>query len=145
MIANIQHFYRHSDVPVCSVVEGPLRGLRHRTVIDHATGASQLALWQEEHDSGFEVPLHWHDCEEIITVLDGEIEGRIGHRTWRIGPLESILIPPHAPHGFRVTSAGPVRLLALFSSSDPKIYRMDGKESCPPWMGGSSDHLTVTT
>lgn len=136
-----QLFYDHPSVEVCSLNEGPLTGLRHRTVIDKDSGACALALWQEEHESGFVVPPHLHDCEEIISVSEGMIEATIEEKKFEVGPQQSVLIPAWAPHGFRVISPGPVRLLALFSSSDPKIFRLDRTESIPPWRGGSSDHL----
>lgn len=134
-------YYRHSEADLCALDDGPLDGLRHRTVIDHRSGAAALALWQEEHRPGFVVPQHLHDCEEIISVLDGEIEADIAGAIFRVGPGESILIPAWADHGFRVTSPQAVRLLALFASSNPRIYRTDGTESSPPWEGGDSSHL----
>ncbi|MCB2154087.1 cupin domain-containing protein [bacterium] len=139
--ADIQHFYDHGRTPLCALDEGALAGLRHRTVIDGTTGAAQLALWQEEHKSGFDVPLHRHDCEEIITIVAGEILARIGDREWAILAGQSILIPEWEPHGFRVTSATPVRLLAIFGNPKPGIFKLDGTPSSPPWEGGATNHL----
>jgi quercetin dioxygenase-like cupin family protein len=134
-------FFDHAQSAVCQLDEGPLNGLRHRTVIDARGGAAALALWQEEHLPGFAVPLHSHDCEEIITVLEGHIEAVIGDRLIRVGPLQSILIPAGALHGFRVLEGAAMRLLAIFSSNDPKIFKANGEPSQPPWEGGASDHL----
>jgi len=133
--------FDHREVPLCVLDDGPLAGLRHRTVLDARTGTAALALWQEEHEAGFCVPLHLHDCEEIISVLDGEIEARIGAESFPVGPGQSFLIPAGTPHGFRVTGDRPVRLLALFASAEPKIFREDGTESTPPWEGGGPGHL----
>lgn len=137
----MKRFYDHAEAPLCQLDHGPLRGLRHRTVIDRAGGAAALALWQEEHAAGFRVPPHLHDCEEIITVLAGAIEASLGEESFRVGPGQSILIPAGELHGFRVVGETPVRLLALFSSPEPKIFRADGTPSTPPWEGGASDHL----
>jgi quercetin dioxygenase-like cupin family protein len=123
------------------VDDGPLAGLRHRTVIDARTGAAGLALWQEEHGAGFHVPPHRHDCEEVIAVLAGGIEAEVAGQRFRVGPGESFLIPAGEAHGFRVVGEGPVRLLAIFGAPDPKIFRLDGTESPPPWEGGPSGHL----
>jgi quercetin dioxygenase-like cupin family protein len=140
-MSKAQLLYRHHDAPLCALDDGPLRGLRHRTVIDGRTGSAALALWQEEHEAGFAVPLHSHDCEEIISVLAGRIQAQIGDEVFAVGAGESILIPAEILHGFRVEEGGPMRLLALFSASRPKIFRADGSESAPPWEGGASDHL----
>jgi quercetin dioxygenase-like cupin family protein len=133
--------YRHAEARLARLDDGPLAGLRHRTVIDGTTGARALALWQEEHLPGFEVPLHRHDCEEIIAVVEGEIEAAVGEERFQVAAGESFLIPEWAPHGFRVAGCAPVRLLALFASASPGIFRLDGSRSAPPWEGGSSDHL----
>jgi len=127
--------------PLCALDAGALSGLRHRTVIDARTGAGALALWQEEHLPGFTVPGHRHDCEEIIAVLDGSIRAVLGSEIFEVAAGDSILIPALMLHGFSVSSPGPVRLLALFASAQPRIMRADGTESSPPWEGGASDHL----
>ncbi|MEQ8819637.1 MAG: cupin domain-containing protein [Sumerlaeia bacterium] len=133
--------FDHLEAPLCQLDEGPLAGLRHRTVIDATAGAKQLALWQEEHKSGFRVPPHRHNCEEIITVLDGEILADIDGQNHTVKAGESILIPEWASHGFQVMGERPVRLLAIFGSAKPGIYREDGTPSTPPWEGGNSAHL----
>lgn len=140
-----KRFFDHASAPCCGLDHGALAGLRHRTVIDGDVGAAGLALWQEEHAAGFLVPLHSHDCEEIITVLEGRIRATIGEDRFDAGPLQSILIPAGALHGFEVTSETSVKLLAIFSSRAPRIFREDGEETVPPWLGGSADHLQATT
>lgn len=140
-MASIQLRYDHAAAPLCALDHGALVGLRHRTVVDAATGAAESALWQEEHQSGFCVPLHLHDCEEIIAVVEGEIEATVGEQRLAIAANQSVLIPRWVPHGFRVVSDGPVRLHAFFASARPGIFRLDGTRSTPPWEGGASDHL----
>ena len=135
--------YDHGDHPVFELEAGALKGLRHRTIIDRQTGASELALWQEEHLPDFCVPPHRHDCEEIITVLDGAIHASIGEERYTVAAGQSILIPAWIDHGFTVCSNQPVRLLAIFSSGNPRIFKIDGSESIPPWEGGCSDHLEI--
>lgn len=133
--------FRHRDAQLCSIDGGRLRGLRHRTVIDGRRGSSALALWHEEHLPGFLVPLHRHDCEEIITVVSGEIVAIVGGFHTSVGPDESILIPAWELHGFEVVSRTPVKLVALFASPDPRVFREDGAEAPPPWEGGLEDQF----
>jgi quercetin dioxygenase-like cupin family protein len=140
-VAPLQLHYRHDRAPLTSLDTGPLTGLRHRTVVDHRTGSRALALWQEEHLPSFHVPLHRHDCEEIISILAGEVEGHVGERSFRVAAGESFLIPAWEAHGFKVVSSTAVRLLAIFSSADPRIFRLDGTPTTPPWEGGASGHL----
>ena len=133
--------YNHNEALIHAVNDGPLAGLRHKTVIDYRTGAHSLALWQEEHLPGFQVPLHHHDCEEIITIIAGSIEAMIETEVFTLAREQSILIPPWKNHGFKVIGNSQVKLLAIFSNSNPKIFRKDGTQSRPPWEGGNSNHL----
>lgn len=140
-----QLYYDHRQSTLCAVDDGPLKGLRHRTVIDRETGADSLALWQEEHLPGFHVPLHRHDCEEVIAVVEGVIDATIGENVFRVSAQGSVLIPFWCPHGFEVVGDTPVRLHAIFSSSNPRIFQLDGTPSTPPWQGGGSDHLEAAS
>lgn len=142
MPSSKQGVYRdHQSVTPYLVDEGTLRGLRHRTVLDGRDEAQALTLWVEEHLSGFAVPLHRHDCEEIIVVAQGEIEITVGSGQKRLSADHSALIPAWSLHGFRVVSENPVKLFCVFSSPDPGIFREDGTRSAPPWEGGESGHL----
>jgi quercetin dioxygenase-like cupin family protein len=133
--------FRHHDAELCVVDSGRLRGLRHRTVIDGRRGSAALALWHEEHLPGFLVPPHRHDCEEIITVIRGEIIALVGGFNATVRADESILIPAGELHGFEVVSREPVKLVALFASSNPRVFREDGTEAPPPWEGGNADQF----
>lgn len=133
--------FDHARANLCSLDAGSLSGLRHRTVIDRRVGSRSLALWQEEHLPGFEVPPHRHDCEEIITIIHGVIEATMEDAVIRVASGQSLLIPEWALHGFRVTGNQKLLLLALFGSANPRIFRADGQLSEPPWEGGHSDHL----
>jgi mannose-6-phosphate isomerase-like protein (cupin superfamily) len=133
--------YNHKKSSLCRLDTGALAGLRHRTVLDAQTGAKDLALWQEEHLPRFYVPPHRHDCEEIIFVFEGKIRAEIEGEIFEVNPEESLLIHEWKLHGFRVISNIPVKLLAIFSSASPGIFKNDGTKSIPPWEGGISNHL----
>lgn len=124
---------RHADAPLFPVDRGPLQGLRHRTVISGGQGARQLSLWAEEHLPGLSIPMHSHDCEEILSVLQGRILASVGGFHATVGPGESLLVPAGAPHGYEVISEGPVLLLVVFASPRPRLFLEDGVEALPPW------------
>jgi len=41
---------------------------------------------------------HTHSCSEVITVLEGEFESVVEGRVYRLGPLDTIVIPRWSPH-----------------------------------------------
>lgn len=70
-------------------------------------------------------PPHRHDFEETFTLLEGELEFtfRGGKQTIRSG--ETIHIPSNAPHFFRNSSEGAVRLLCTCSPAGQEEFFME--------------------
>lgn len=65
--------------------------------------------------------LHNHPCGESITVLEGEAEVTVEGRTYRLGPLDNILIPRWLPHAARNPKAGSIsRLHVALAMSLPE-------------------------
>lgn len=131
----------HKTANLCSLDSGALAGLRHRTVVDYRNGSSGITIWQEEHLADFETPLHRHDCDETITLIEGQILALSANQIFEINPYETFYIPEWVAHGFKVISSEPVKLLAVFNSSNPGVFKMDGSKTSPPWEGGDSNHL----
>jgi|ETNmetMinimDraft_35_1059890.scaffolds.fasta_scaffold232331_1 uncharacterized cupin superfamily protein len=64
-------------------------------------------------------PLHTHRADELIVVLEGSLDVRIGDETHRIGPDHTPVVPPDVPHGFTNVGPEPAKLLAFFPVSEP--------------------------
>ncbi|MBM3934661.1 MAG: cupin domain-containing protein [SAR202 cluster bacterium] len=104
----------HRDVP-----ETPWRP-RYR--MWHIAGPQQglsSRLSYSEVAPGAGAPLHFHESDEIIVVLSGELEVRIGEHTHRVGADHTIAVPPGTPHGFTVSGESDARLYTFFPVSDP--------------------------
>jgi quercetin dioxygenase-like cupin family protein len=87
------------------------------SVIDVEASASGELLRAETvvRPGGNGGPLHRHRFqEERFEILDGEIVGRIGRRSLRVRAGESFVVPPDAPHTFRVDADAPARFIAEF-------------------------------
>ncbi|MGH6859149.1 MAG: cupin domain-containing protein, partial [Phyllobacterium sp.] len=46
------------------------------------------------------IPLHCHNCEESVIVLEGHAMFEIDGRHHALGPLDTTWIPPNVPHRF---------------------------------------------
>ena len=68
---------------------------------------------------GTGAPLHVHEDDELIVVLNGEIEVRIGNETLVVGPEHTVAIPPNVEHGFTVVGGSAAELLAFFPVPKP--------------------------
>ena len=67
---------------------------------------------------GAGAPLHTHEDDEFIVVLEGTIEARVGSEVRVVGPDHTVVVPPGVPHGFSAVGSGIVRLLGFFPVLD---------------------------
>ena len=64
-------------------------------------------------------PLHYHESDELIVILEGTLEVTLGDEVRLVGPNHTIAIPPHVPHGFTSVGPGEARLIVFFPVVDP--------------------------
>ncbi len=69
--------------------------------------------------AGAGAPLHSHEADELITVLEGELEARLGDEVRQVGPNHTLIIPPGAPHGFTNRGPAEAKMLTYFPVPDP--------------------------
>jgi len=76
----------------------------------------RLSISDHRVPAGFAPPPHVHDTsDEALFVLDGEFDGFCGDRSWRAEPGALVFLPRAVPHGYRVSEAGPGRILVVVS------------------------------
>jgi quercetin dioxygenase-like cupin family protein len=92
-------------------------GLRVSFPVHSATGTASTATVLFELDPGAELPVHTDSAEELLIIVQGTAEARVGDE---IGVLETHqvgLVPPMAPHGLRNIGDDVLRVFGTFSSS----------------------------
>lgn len=111
----------------------PIRpGLRVSFPFHSATGTASTATVLFELDPGAELPLHTDSAEELLVVLQGEAEARVGDEVGRIGTHDVALVPPMAPHGLRNVGEDVLRVFGTFSSSTVVSTFPEGLEADEP-------------
>ena len=88
-------------------------------------------LIYSEGQAGTGAPLHRHQEDELLVVLEGTLEVRLDGEVHMAGPNHTIAVPPGVDHGFTVTGPGPARILNFFPSLDP-FSRTTYLEGTPP-------------
>lgn len=74
-------------------------------------------------------PLHSHpNCEELLYVISGECEHRLGDDIVRLEPGSVIRIPRGVPHWAKCTSPEPLVAVISFSSGDRRTDTLEGDE-----------------
>jgi quercetin dioxygenase-like cupin family protein len=97
------------------VPAGP--GLRVSFPFHSATGTASTATVLFELDPGAELPVHTDSAEELLVVVQGQAEARVGDDVGRIERHQVALVPPMAPHGLRNVGEDVLRVFGTFSSS----------------------------
>jgi mannose-6-phosphate isomerase-like protein (cupin superfamily) len=108
---------QEADMPVVKNAEAreiPWRpGYRNYVLAGEAEGVSvSSSLGVLEKGAG--APLHFHEeVDEVIVVLEGTLDLRIGDDRFLVGKDQTISIPARTPHAFTVVSPGGARFIAF--------------------------------
>lgn len=71
-------------------------------------------------------PLHAHpNCEEILYVVSGSCEHKLGEELVTLNAGDAIRIPREVPHWARCTSAEPLFALIIFSSGERRAIDLE--------------------
>ena len=115
-----------------TLAETPWRpNYRKWDVTGPGDGTTSSSLSISLADPGTGAPLHRHEDDELIVLLDGELEVRIGDEVVTVGPEHTVVVPPNVPHGFTVTGRRKARMLAFLPADDP-FSRTVYLEGSPP-------------
>ena len=49
---------------------------------------------------GTGAPLHYHEDDELIVILDGTLEVRLVDEVHEVGPDHTVVVPPNVPHAW---------------------------------------------
>ncbi len=102
--------------PALQPIEQWRPGVRTRMLVAAQNGASQLCVFEQFCDPGNGAPTHYHNVEEVLTVLAGEAEAWIGDDRIPLTAGQSVLIPPGHRHGFRNTGTTTLHMHAILAA-----------------------------
>ena len=92
-------------------------GLRVSFPLSSATGTASTATVLFELDPGATLGVHTDSAEELLIILQGTAEARVGDEVGRLETHQVGLVPPMAPHGLRNIGDDVLRVLGTFSAS----------------------------
>jgi quercetin dioxygenase-like cupin family protein len=114
-----------------------------RLVIDSGDEAGRvdgLALIDEEMGVGDRIPLHTHPVDELVAILDGEGEYRLGSRRQRVTRGSIVFVPAGTPHGTDNVGDGPLHLYGVFPATVVEIAMLERNPA--PGTEGDAPHRT---
>ncbi|MFJ8925065.1 cupin domain-containing protein [Streptomyces sp. NPDC102364] len=103
-----------SDVPLLdrggAVVTTPL------ITTPSAAGENRITSGMSVYPVGSGAPLHSHNCDEHVTILEGEAEVVVDDEVTKLEQYDTTYVPSPIPHLFRNVGEVPLRILWVYSS-----------------------------
>ncbi len=96
-------------------------GLLTRTIVSQACGAGSVVVWEQELLPGQRIPLHYHEFEETLTVLEGELRVTLAGAQHLVRARSTIFVATGVAHSLHNTGPAPALLLAHFINDEPTI------------------------
>ncbi|WP_031084293.1 cupin domain-containing protein [Streptomyces sp. NRRL WC-3549] len=81
-----------------------------------AKGENLITSGMSVYPVGSGAPMHSHNCDEHVTVLEGEAEVLVGGEVTRLERFDTTYIPSPLPHLFRNVGDTPLRILWVYTS-----------------------------
>ncbi len=88
-------------------------------ITQEGDGTTSSSLSYSVVGPGAGAPLHTHEADELIVVLEGTVEARLGDQVRHVGADHTLVIPPGVPHGFTCVGPESARLITFFPVQDP--------------------------
>jgi mannose-6-phosphate isomerase-like protein (cupin superfamily) len=81
-----------------------------------AAGENRITSGISVYPVGSGAPMHSHNCDEHVTILDGEAEVVIDGEVTRLERYDTTYVQSPIPHLFRNVGDTPLRILWVYSS-----------------------------
>ena len=95
------------------------RGFFKPPLVTRAVGATSMLNGVTSFEPGASIPMHSHNCEESVLVLDGEFTAILDGVEHCLGANDGTFVPAGVPHRFVNASAtDPGRIFWTYASVD---------------------------
>jgi quercetin dioxygenase-like cupin family protein len=93
-------------------------GIRTVPLVTKAIGAQHITTGITRFPAGTKVPLHSHNCDEQVTILEGEAEAEVAGERHRLHAYDTTLVPANMPHRFINVGTTPLAILWIYTSTE---------------------------
>ncbi len=106
------HLFRFDEI--ASVDRG--EGISTKPFVSKMVGSTNLTNGVTTFPPGAALRLHSHNCDESVTLIEGEGVVEIDGEQFPIRPFDTTFVPAGIPHRFLNKSSRPMRILWNYTS-----------------------------
>ena len=110
-----------------------LPGLVHKTLSNKHNRGQQFEVWKQTIKGESSTPVHKHDCEETIVILQGLGECWCDGEKFEFSANQTLLFPPNSVHQIINTGKEDLEIIATLSMSPVIVETKDGSRIPLPW------------
>jgi quercetin dioxygenase-like cupin family protein len=108
------HVLRIDSLPV--VDRG--NGIQTIPLVTKEIGSKHITTGLTRFPVGAKVPLHSHNCDEQVTILEGEAEAELDGQRHRLHAYDTTLVPANKQHRFVNVGTTPLAILWIYTSTE---------------------------
>lgn len=115
--------------------EGPARAplTRGQRLVTFETGAANISSGVTRFEPGAKIPLHYHNVEEQVTIIEGEAVAIIDGERVILHAYDTTYVPAGVPHHFMNESDATMAILYMYPS--PYVERHFPETGGMDWHG----------
>jgi mannose-6-phosphate isomerase-like protein (cupin superfamily) len=91
-------------------------GVVTRMRVSELTGSKALCIFEQWCAPGTGAPPHTHKVEEVLSVISGKVEIRLGDKIATLTQNESVIVPAGLEHGFRNVGHEELHMQAILAA-----------------------------
>ena len=108
------HILRIDSLPV--VDRG--NGIQTTPLVTKELGSQHITTGITRFPVGAKVPMHSHNCNEQVTILEGEAEAELDGQRHRLHAYDTTLVPANKPHRFVNVGTTTLAILWIYTSTE---------------------------
>jgi quercetin dioxygenase-like cupin family protein len=113
--------HRNARAAVVKVAEADVfsrgNGVETTLLVGHLNAGARFTTGLTRFPAGASAPVHFHNCDEQVTIMQGIAEVQVDGTVDRLSALDSTFIPAGRPHRFLNVGEEPLLILWIYDAS----------------------------
>ena len=106
--------------------------LRGQRLVTKEVGAQNITSGISRFQPGARIPLHYHDIEEQVTIIEGRAVAIIDGQRVELDTYDTTYVPAGVKHHFMNESDAPMAIIYFYPTPTAVRHDLEGPNAKPP-------------